>query len=272
MKLDSSKVEFSKNDIERNVKIPSYLTNELAYYIGIHVGDGCLNMYKRKTCNTTDYNLEYSGHAIDESEFHKDYIIPPIKELFNIDPWTGIGKKTTIKTYFRSKAVFTFLSNVVGLPVGSKRDIEIPTLIKMSDLEIKKFFLKGLFDTDGCMTFKKARKQRHYYPSINLASQSKNLIEIVKIFLDYFGIPASASYDLNGVRNGKVNTKHQIDIHGRDNVDKWFKEIGFNSSKHLTKYEIWKKFGFCPPYTNIIERQKILKGIVDINSYYDPVA
>ncbi|MBI2106952.1 hypothetical protein HYT57_03130 [Candidatus Woesearchaeota archaeon] len=48
----------------------------------------------------------------------------------------------------------------------------------------------------------------------------------------------------------------------------WFNEIGFNSSKHLTKYDIWKRFGFCPPYTNILERQKILDETIDVNSYY----
>lgn len=64
-----------------------------------------------------------------------------------------------------------------------------------------------------------------------------------------------------------------INLNGLSNLNLWFKEIGFNSSKHLTKYEIWKRFGFCPPNTNIIERRNILKGKININSYYQgPVA
>jgi len=42
--------------------------------------------------------------------------------------------------------------------------------------------------------------------------------------------------------------------------------------KHLTKYEIGKKYGFCPPNTTILERRNILKGVIDINSYYGAVA
>ena len=105
-----------------------------------------------------------------------------------------------------------------------------------------------------------------------MASQSRNLIKISKDFLDCLGIPVCAIYNLKSLRNDKINIRHQIDINGKNNINTWFKVIGFNSSKHLTKYEIWKKFGFCPPNTNIVERRKILKGEIDINSYYGPVA
>ena len=40
MKFDLSKVEFSRNDLRLEIKVPKKLTKELAYYIGIHVGDG----------------------------------------------------------------------------------------------------------------------------------------------------------------------------------------------------------------------------------------
>ena len=272
MKLDIPKIDFNKSDINRKVTIPTKMTQKLAYFIGVHVGDGCLNAYKRKTCNTIDYNVEYYGHEIDEAEFHKDYIAPLIKDLFNIKVWVYAGNKTTIRTSFRSKAVFYFLNRVIGLPAGSKRDMNVPSLIKSSNFRIKKAFLKGLTDTDGCISFKKRYKRRNYYPSIGINSQSKSLIIFVKFILDNLKINSCVCYNLRNYRNGKVNFEHQIDISGRKNLDIWMDKIGFNSSKHLTKYDVWKKFGFCPPNTNIIERRKILKGVVDINSYYGPVA
>ena len=270
--FDLSKVEFSENDIKRNVIIPSKLTPELAYFIGIHVGDGCLYLYKRKTCRTIDYNLSYYGHEIDELEFHKNYILPLIKRLFNIDVWIKTGHKGVIELCFRSKAVFYFLSRVIGLPVGSKKDIDVPHIIKEADIDIKKAFLRGLADTEGCLTFKKRNKEKHYYPAISIGLQSKNLIYSVKRLLDYLKIDSCVFYNLKSKRNGKINIKHQIELNGEKNIDVWFKILGFNSSKHLTKYSVWKNFGFCPPYTNIIERRKILKGEIDINSYYGPVA
>ena len=39
-KFDLSKVEHSKNDIKLSIEIPKYLTEDLAYFLGFHVGDG----------------------------------------------------------------------------------------------------------------------------------------------------------------------------------------------------------------------------------------
>ena len=44
--------------------------------------------------------------------------------------------------------------------------------------------------------------------------------------------------------------------------------IGFNSTKHLTKYKIWKKFSYCPPNTNIQQRKQILGGNINIEGFY----
>ena len=68
MKFDLSKVEFSKKDINKNLKIPLTLTPELSYLIGIHIGDGTMNIYKRDD-GFNGYPIGYSGHLIDEKEF-----------------------------------------------------------------------------------------------------------------------------------------------------------------------------------------------------------
>ena len=130
---------------------------------------------------------------------------------------------------------------------------------------MKKSFLKGLFDTEGSMVFKKRYREKHYYPTISIGSQSKNLI---KVFLDEIGIKSCASYDVDCFRNWKNCKRNVVDIYGENNMNLLFGKIGFDSSKHLTKYKIWNKFGFCLPYTDILERKKILKWEININSYY----
>lgn len=45
-------------------------------------------------------------------------------------------------------------------------------------------------------------------------------------------------------------------------------KIGFNNPVNITKYTIWKKFGFCPPKLSSEERRKILKGDINPYSYY----
>lgn len=273
MQLDISKVEFSNKDIRNRIKIPTRLTPKLGYLVGIHIGDGCMNIYKRMKIK--DYRIEYSGHIIDEKEFHTQIIGPIFKELFNKEVSLQYDKRighSNIRTYLRSKGILTFLNKVMGIPLGPKNRIDIPQIIKKSNNEIKKEFIKGLSDTESCLTFKKRHRKKHYYPTISISNQSKKLIKNTEKLLKLFEINSSSSYDILSLRNGKKTTRHDIYIYGKDNLNKWMKLIGFNSTKHLTKYETWKKFGFCPPNTNILQRQKILKGEIDINSFYGAVA
>ena len=53
---------------------------------------------------------------------------------------------------------------------------------------------------------------------------------------------------------------YAVSICGGIQVNKWFEYMGSNNSKHITKYQVWKKFGFCPPFTNLETRKKMLKN------------
>lgn len=272
MKLDISKVEFSKGDIRNNVKVPLRLTPELSYLIGIQTGDGYMNLYKRPNYKSIEYKLECSGHEIDELDLHKYYIIPIIGKLFNKKCGLYLGNKGTVRTQFNSKAILTFLNKVIGLSLSPKMNIDIPKIIKDSDIKTKKAFLKGLGDTEFCLTFKKRYREKHYYPVISFSTQSKNLQKSVLKILKELRFKTCHISEYPTYRKGKRNLINEINLNGLDNLNLWMKEVGFNSTKHITKYKIWKKYGFCPSKTNILERQKILKGEIDINSFYGAVA
>ena len=61
MNFNLSKIEFSRKDIKIETKIPNKLTTKLAYFIGVHVGDGTLVFNKKNN----DYYMGYAGHLID---------------------------------------------------------------------------------------------------------------------------------------------------------------------------------------------------------------
>ncbi len=269
MKLDTSKVEFSKTDVKNNLKIPSTLTPELSYLIGIHVGDGTMNIYRRKD-GFNGYPIGYSGHLIDEKEFHIRMIKPLFKKLFNKSIRIRFDRRknhSCINSYVNSKGIITFFNRVIGLPLGSKRDIHIPEIIKQSSKKIKKEFIKGIGDTEFSLVFKKRYKNKHYYPVISFSTQSKNLQKDIIEILTELGFNLWYISEYPTSRNGKPLFTNQINLNGVGNLNLWMKEIGFNSTKHLTKYNVWKKYGVCPSKTNILQRQKILKGEIDINSF-----
>ena len=269
MELDLSKVDFSRKDIKLNIKIPKKLTKKLVYFIGIHVGDGTLSFNKSKH----NYIIGYTGHFIDEYSFHQETLIPLIKYLFNKD--VQIKKdlrknRNSVRTYLKSKAIFTFLSHTIGLTVGSKKNSGVPKIIKKSNKNIKAHFLRGLADTDFSLTFKNKSKNSHSYPTISFSSASKTLVKETNKFL----LEQSFSTCYLSTRRKYYSKRNiyyigsDIDINGRSNLDLWMRKIGFTSPKHITKYLVWKKYGFCPPYTNINQRIAILNGKLDIYSLY----
>lgn len=262
MRLNLSNVQFSKKDIRLDIKLPKYLTAELAYLIGVHIGDGTL-VSKPNECH---YVIGYTGHLIDEYYYHKNVLIPLIKKLFNKKVHAVEDKrerKTSVRTYFNSKAIFTFLSNVIKLPIGDKSNCTIPYIIKISNREVKINFIKGLADTDGTLVFKKRYRKLHYYPTISLASKSRTLIKEVNNILKKEGFSTSFKLDyLVYDRKRNVNyIRSFVELNGLDNLNLWMDKIGFKSEKHLTKYEVWKKLGYCPANTNINQRIEILHSL-----------
>ena len=269
MKFNLSKVEFSNKDIKNKITIPKKLTPELAYFIGIHLGDGCLSFKKKKY----DKELSYSGHIIDEYTWYVQDIISLIKRIFNKTAkfYENKGiKGKSINVYFRSKAIFIFLNKVIGLQIGSKNNMGIPECIKNSNQNIKSAFIRGLADTDFCLTFKKRHKNLHYYPVIALSTCNKKLVKELEILFKEFELNCYTLLDYPTERKGTKLTTNQLQINGVKRANIWMNKIGFSSPKHLTKYLVWKKHNFCPPNTNLIQRKEILNGKLDINKFYQP--
>ncbi|MFH1587754.1 MAG: hypothetical protein ABIA76_00255 [Candidatus Diapherotrites archaeon] len=123
-----------------------------------------------------------------------------------------------------------------------------------------------MFDTDFSVTFNKQHKKYHYYPTIIGSLASKKLIEQTAKILKDFVIKPTVFTTIRKNRN--CSPEHKLIIRGNEKVNNFIKKIGTNSSKHQTKIEIWKQFGFCPPHTKIKERKEILKGKINPKEFY----
>ena len=250
-KLDLSKVEYSRNDLKLGLKVPEQLTEDLAYFLGFHVGDGYMGIQRRK--HAVDYRLQYDGHKVNESLFYHDFLKPLLKKLFNKKVNVAKTNKA-VRIAFRSKAILTFLSNCCEIPLGPKKHVIIPKIIQKSDNRIKAIFLRGLADTDFSLSFKKNGK----YPTINHGTYSKTLHESVKKLLTELGFTYYAATYFRE-RKGTKLTTHHIDINGKQRLKQWINTIGFSSYNTMTRYLVWKETSFLSPGTDINDRIKILK-------------
>lgn len=232
MSFNSFKGVFSKKDVQKGLSIPSQATPELAYLLGTLVGDG--NICVRPSKN--DYRVKCVGNPHDEKEFYNKVISPLFKSVFGIQIKTKYqDSNKTYGYYIYSKALVTFLTEVCDLPIGVKySQLRIPTIVKKPHLIIH--FLRGLADTDFCVTFKGKRK----IPVIVGSSKSESFMkeasaELKKLGFSFYEV---YNYKLNDSRfKSGYSLINKIEISSKNSVLLWMNLIGFSSPKHIEKIE-----------------------------------
>jgi hypothetical protein len=64
--FDISQISFSKKDLRKGIVLPHSLSPQLAEDIGVHIGDGAMNIFSNP--HGTDYYYKCSGHPENEKE------------------------------------------------------------------------------------------------------------------------------------------------------------------------------------------------------------
>lgn len=221
--LNVEKVNTSFFDKRKKISFPKILTPDLAEEIGIHLGDGFLSKKRN------EYRLKGGK---DEKEYYGGFVKPLYKKLFNID----VKVREYESTYGfeeASQGLWKFKTEVLGIPAGRKDTIRCPEFIKNQTQKIQVAFIRGLFDTDGSVSFLSKYGYKSYYPCISLTSKSKFLIEDVKIILTNFGL------------NPKVFQDRKrywcIYLNGYERLARYSRLIGWDNPKYIKKINNWKE-------------------------------
>lgn len=155
--------------------IPSGFTDNLAEFVGIHFGDGslmCGPNYK--------YRVAYACnlHEVD----YVEHFISLFYELFHIKlKKTIYSHKNCIELYHYSKKFCEYLNNKLHIPAGKKINLVIPDYIR-SNKSLAIAFLRGLFDTDGCLTIQRHGKYKYLIAKIttSLPEFGDSISELLK--------------------------------------------------------------------------------------------
>lgn len=223
-----------ENDKRRGIILPQEISEDLAYLCGIFAGDGSIN-YRRKK---SEYSLKVVGNPKDEKEFYHQVIGPKFEKVFGIFPKMKYhDSKTTYGFSVYSKTIYNYLVNFIGLPSGVKYpNLGIPEIF-LKDDKLTIEFIKGVFDTDGCISFKN-KSGKNLYPTISLASRSAQFIWQIVICLEKIGFKVWVQYDHKkpDIRIERGYTIiSTLNINGNDRLKLWMDKIGFYSPKHLDK-------------------------------------
>lgn len=245
----------SEYDIKTGVTIPSLDDELLAYETGVHIGDGSLQIVAGGT-----HSVRYFGHSQDDWIFYAEVVPKILNHLYNKDarPTKRLDANTCTLSLC-SKAVATFKRDELGLPNGNKNQlIGLPQFVK-KDKKLLASCLRGIADADFSLFF--ANKGGSYsHPTISCTMSNKALIMDLEQSLKGFGFSLGAHYDVQRQRNGKTHLEHVLTICGKSQLQKWMDEIGFSNPKHKTKFDIWKKLGYCLPRQSTEQRITLISG------------
>jgi len=237
----------------KRIKKQIIKNEKLAELLGVIAGDGHLQVYKSK--KRSSYAIVITGNKTEDIDYF-EFLRNLIKDIFDEDSKI-YNKKDGIYLKLWSKEIVELI-NVLGIPIGNKSHIlKTPGWIK-PDTNFIKSFIRGLADTDFCITFKKGDRRRNSYPVITGYFSSYKLASEVSQFLKGIGVSGNLYKETNDYF-GTNSVQYRLDINGVENLYRWMNTIGFNNPKHMTKFLVWEKYGYLLPNTTIQQRKNLLK-------------
>lgn len=232
------------------VKIPIYPTPELASLVAHGLGDGSLAEER--------FQVEYKNKDIDCIQD----VLAAAKTVFNIEV-SATKDERGIYLVMLPSTVGQIL-HLAGAVQGNKtkKDFDVPYWIKNGVPEIKKFFLRALFDDEGSVCVGKKSSNIKIFMS-KLASKKDSLIsffESIRRMLSDFGI---TSGKVQIYREYWVENERKIMlgfwITGKRNLKIFAQKVSFSSTKKQKKLIVAIK-----SYKHEIWNEEVDKKILDV--------
>ena len=195
---------------------------------GAMLGDGCLSYYFARYDGIYRKELRISGNSVKDYYYFTHVLVPILRQIFGITVTPKLRKTSqAIDIVVKNIGVFDWFVQQ-GFPIGEKGEIEIPErILALPPAKINKV-IRGLLDTDGCISARRDEKYR--YPYVFICSKSKKLLGQIKIILRGQGINAYIHADTVVVR-------------GKENFRRWFELVGSSNPRNLERYTCWLKTG-----------------------------
>lgn len=203
--------------IPREFSFPKNDSEELAEFMGILLGDGCIQSQQVSITLNTVADKDYI-----------EYVTNQIRKLFNYTPTVRQRWPTKATTILISGKDFT--RNLVnkGMKVGDKvkQQVAVPGWITNSR-ELSRWCLRGLMDTDGGIfthTYK-IKGAQYSYLKINFSNKSQPLREFAYNALKQLGLTP------------KYRDNNQVWLYSEKEVLQYMHEVGSSNQRLLRKIE-----------------------------------
>lgn len=229
--LSVQKFEYEKINLNfRGIaKVPNKITPQLAEFVGALLGDGSISPSKYQICVSMDGVLD--------EDYVKTFVRTHFILLFKKTPCVYYSKTArNIKCYIYSKKIFDYLTIKLGLPFGERKykpNNIIPKIFFERD-ELLTKVLRGLFDTEGGFY-----QHNRTSPRLYIYNTSEPLLDSIQIALLKLGY-------------NSIKKKKWIKICRKNEIQRFFNEIGTSNSQKLLKYQMWLEDGKVPSTKKIL--------------------
>ena len=195
-------------------------SEKLAEFFGIIFGDGHLSSYQLSITTNSGTDME-----------HAHYSMGLIRKLFELEARLKPRKTTMAVDVVVSSVRFVRWLNRLGMPIGNKltKHLSVPPWIQKND-NFRKGFIRGLFDTDGCVYLDRHIIGGKKYENLGwtITSYSDKLRgDILKMLVDL------------GYRPTLKMSQKSVYLRRASDIRKYFVEIGSSNNKNLRRF---KKF------------------------------
>ncbi len=191
------------------------LTGGASELLGIIIGNG--NIYK-------DRYIEITGHPKADLEYFKEKVIPLVEQELDYSPTKIFFRSGAARFRINNKAFIKSIK-ALGIPVGrnKSRTVLIPNKVTKNWKHTRRC-LRGIFDTDGFVSFDKRKTYLRPYPRVVLHLANLPLVEQIYGLLREQGLNVTISKkEIAVYLNGIIEVKASQD------------KVGFTNKKHLDK-------------------------------------
>ncbi len=205
-----NKIEVFGGTNTKKYQLPKYLNPKLAYLMGFIMGDGHLSNPSDTISNGSLYNADIRITTSEKQ--HLIFLQDIFFSLFKYKP-PLFKEKEFYRLVGRSKVVHLFLSKVCEIPTGNKKDKTLVPKILNNNQSLKRYFLSGFFDADGCAIISKNK-----ISNIRIKQHNRKILEQCYDILKKEGIESMGIYSANGLRNNKITIGHVLAIQNQKDI------------------------------------------------------
>lgn len=227
------------------------LTPQLAEFLGIHTGDG----------SYIARGEWWLKEGVEEILYCKNFVSPLLNDIFQITARASMKwwpSHHTPKSVIRSRsAILLRTLEYFGFMPGKKSYyVAVPQPVVNAGEDVRKGFLRGLFDTDGTIGAGWDRRPI----IVTVYTRSKDL-----------ALGVDRLINMLGMETRKITVgwgTYRVAL-SRTEYENWMSNIGTSNIKHATKWEVYKRSGEFLPHTTLRGRLIYLEMEKELREYIE---